>query len=82
MEALEHVRGNHGRGKALLYLRVADEPQHRFLELRPAHLTQYALQHQYHVAHVVQEVARDWMEAAPNWKASEPGYKAVNSVTM
>ena len=56
MEALEHIHGNNGRGKAWLYLRVADEIRRRFLELGLTHLIQYALQHQYHVAHVVQEV--------------------------
>jgi predicted site-specific integrase-resolvase len=35
---------------------VADDTQRRFLERGLAHLTQYALQHQYSVIHVVQEV--------------------------
>jgi len=84
VEALEHMRGNHGRGKALLYLRVADEPQHRFLELRPAHLTQYALQHQYRVARVVQEVGSGLDGSHPELESlraaiqgGEPGYEVI-----
>ena len=78
MEALEHIHGNNGRGKAWLYLRVADETRRRFLELGLTHLIQYALQHQYHVAHVVQEVGSGLDGSRPNWKAFEPRYKAVN----
>ena len=84
VEALEHVRGNGGRGKALLFLRVADESEHKFLELGLAHLTRYALQHQYSVAHVVQEVGSGLDGSRPELEGiraeiqrGEPGYEAI-----
>jgi hypothetical protein len=45
VEALERMPRNNGPGKALLYLRVADESERRFLESGLAHLTRYALKH-------------------------------------
>jgi predicted site-specific integrase-resolvase len=58
---------------------VADDTQRKFLGRGLAHLTQYALQHQYQVAHVVQEVGSGLDGSRLNWKVSEPRYKAVSS---
>ena len=84
LEALEHVRGNSGRGKALLFLRVADESERRFLELGLAHLTQYPLQHRYSVAHVVQEVGSGLDGNRPELESlraaiqrGDPGYEVI-----
>jgi predicted site-specific integrase-resolvase len=63
---------------------MADETQRKFLELGLAHLTQYALQHQYHVAHVVQEVGSGLDGSRPELESfraaiqgGEPGYEVI-----
>jgi hypothetical protein len=57
---------------ALLYLRVADKTQRGFLEWGLAHLTQYALQYLYDVAHVVQK-------AGPELDGSRPDLESFRA---
>jgi excisionase family DNA binding protein len=83
-QALDALRENHGRGQALLYLRVADETEHQFLDLGVAHLSWYALQHQYRVTQIVQEVGPGLDGGRPQVESlraaiqsGEPGYEVI-----
>jgi excisionase family DNA binding protein len=83
-EALDSLQGNHGRGQALLYLRVADETQRPFLDLGVAHLTRYALRYQYRVVQMVQEIGSGLDGSRPELESlraaiqsGESGYEVI-----
>jgi len=83
-EDIERLRGNSGCGKALLYLRVCDESERKYLDAGLAHLTMYALRQGYSVTRVVSEVEPGIDGERPQLAAirqeiqhGEPGYEAI-----
>jgi predicted site-specific integrase-resolvase len=78
------MRCHNGKGKALLYLRVAHESDRQYLDSGIAHLTRYAVEHCYSVVKVVQEVGPgvdgqrpDLSKIRADIRSGEPGYEVI-----
>jgi excisionase family DNA binding protein len=83
-EDIERLRGNSGCGKALLYLRVRDESERKYLAAGLAHLMMYAMRQGYSVTRVVSEVGPGvdgdrpkLAEIRQEIQHGEPGYEAI-----
>jgi len=81
-EEVDRLRGKNGLGQALLYLRVGDESERRFLDLGLAHLTRCAVERGYSVARVVSEVGAGFErpgldELRAEIQHGKQGYEAI-----
>ena len=83
-EDIERLRGNSGCGKALLYLRVGEESERKYLDAGLAHLTRFAMEKDYSVTRVVSEVGPGvdgdrpkLAEIRQEIQHGAPGYEAI-----